>query len=116
MNLTYAPFVNKMKSLFNITSDSFSLLSIGGLYDTLTCDKYLGRPLPKDFTDDDYQNMKHIFYWKILFEHDLNIMKAQNSRKFQKVIDTFDARTKSLNDYPLKWTFLSSHDTHVAPL
>ena len=36
--------------------------TISSLYDTLTVDRYLGRPMPDNFTEDDYLNMRHLHY------------------------------------------------------
>lgn len=119
MLLTYKPFLDQVADTFNITDkDNFSsnFSGISRLFDTLSVDKYLGRPLPPKFSDDDFKNMQHIMYWRILFEYSLNVSTVSNSRKLQKVIDVFDGRTKNIDGYPLKWTFLSAHDTHVAPM
>eukprot|EP00919_Chromeraceae_sp_WS-2016_P075086 GHVR01177646.1.p1 GENE.GHVR01177646.1~~GHVR01177646.1.p1 ORF type:complete len:142 (+),score=5.38 GHVR01177646.1:914-1339(+) len=38
-----------------------------------------------------------------------------NTYKFEKIIKDFDARIRNPNGYPLKWTFLSGHDTDTIP-
>ncbi len=40
--------------MFNLPETSINFYEIGQLYDTLTVDRYLGRPLPSDFSEDDY--------------------------------------------------------------
>jgi len=50
-----------MNMTFNVPSEKMDLQTISDLYDTLTVDKYLGRPMPaNNFTDEDYLNMKHL--------------------------------------------------------
>jgi hypothetical protein len=36
-----------------------------------------------------------------------------NSGKFKKIIEVFDERIIKNNTFPLKWTFLSGHDTDI---
>lgn len=36
-----------------------------------------------------------------------------NTGKFQKLLNVFDIRTRLPNNYALKWTFLSGHDTDI---
>lgn len=119
MLLDYKPFLEQIADTFNITdkesfSNNFSAFS--RLFDTLSVDKWLGRPLPANLSEDDFKNMQHIMYWRIFFEFSSNVSTISNARKFQKVLDVFDARTRDINGYPLKWSFLSAHDTHIAPL
>ena len=111
MTLTYTPFMNKMAALFKADPTKVTIFTMGSFYDTASIDKHLGRPLPKDLTDQDYANMKHLFDWKLLFQRDFDLMRAMNSEKFMKVIGTFDARIKGVRSYPVKWVFLSAHDT-----
>jgi hypothetical protein len=47
MNITYYPFLKKLSSVFNIPINSMNFSRVSSLYDTLTVDKYLGRPMPK---------------------------------------------------------------------
>ena len=46
MNITYFPFFRKISSVFNISLNSMNFSKISSLYDTLTVDRYLGRPFP----------------------------------------------------------------------
>ena len=36
-----------------------------------------------------------------------------NSGKFQKILNVFDLRVRLVDNYALKWTFLSGHDTDI---
>ena len=69
MNLTYTPFLNKMADLFKIDRSKMTFSKIGSLSETLSCDRHLGRSLPPELSNEDYENMRHLFYWKVLFEH-----------------------------------------------
>ena len=48
MNMTYYPFMKKMADIFNFTTLNFSTLD--GLHDAIVVDKYLGRPMPQNFS------------------------------------------------------------------
>lgn len=110
----YTPFLKKMANMFNIQPASMNFSKISSLYDTLTVDKYLGRPLPADLTDDDYLNMRHLHYWLNYFKINFNLSKAINTGKLTRVLQDFDGRIANLTTQVLKWTFLSAHDTDIS--
>ena len=60
MNLTYYPYLKKMADIFNIPLNEMDFQKNSYIYDTLTVDRYLGRPLPSNFYDADLANMKHL--------------------------------------------------------
>lgn len=104
-----------MGDVFNITFSNMNFSRISSLYDTLTVDKYLGRPMPEhNFTDDDYYNMKHLHYWYNFFKISFNLSRAINTGKINRILADFDDRVNNLNNKTLKWTFLSAHDTDAS--
>ena len=115
MVLTYQPFFKKLSSIFNISAVDMNFLRITNLYDTLTVDKFLGRPIPSNFSNDDYANLKHLHEWFMHLKLTFNISRALNTYKLEKIFSDFDGRI--LNDKKvLKWTFLSAHDTDIVPM
>jgi len=46
MNITYYPFLKRMAQVFNVSQNQMNFQVIQYLYDTLTVDKSLGRPMP----------------------------------------------------------------------
>jgi hypothetical protein len=106
--------MKKMGEMFNFTALNFS--SMVGLYDTLLVDKYLGRPLPATFTDADYNNLKHLTYWYSYLRLSYNLSKAFNTNVIKRILEDFDDRINNLHSKPLKWTFLSAHDTNMFTL
>lgn len=46
MAITYRPFLRKLGQTFNIDVAAMNFSKVSSLYDTLTVDRYLGRPLP----------------------------------------------------------------------
>lgn len=114
MNITYFPFMKKMSAMYNISLESMNFSKLSSLFDTLTVDKFLGRPLPSDMLDSDYTNLQHLHEWFNAFKISQNLSKALNSVKFQKVLSEFDSRIRNPDTYPRRWTFLSAHDTDIA--
>lgn len=114
MTLTYTPFIKKTIQVFNLSSNA-TLQTLSSLFDTLIVDKFLGRPLPSGYIDDDLMNLQHIHNWLNNLKFQGTIAKVINSKKFAKVLYEFDNRINNLTTYPLKWTFLSAHDTDVLP-
>lgn len=112
--MTYYPFFKKMIQFFNMSQNS-TIQSLSSLYDTLIVDKYMGRPLPNGFTNDDLDNLEHIHDWLNNLKYSGTVSRVINSRKYAKILNEFDNRIKNLAGYPLKWTFLSAHDTDVLP-
>ncbi len=49
MNVTYSPFLRKLIALFKLPSDA-NFQTVADLYDTLVVDRFLGRPLPANFS------------------------------------------------------------------
>lgn len=114
MTLTYAPFLRRMGQTFAIEPTSMNFSKISSLYDTLTVDRYLGRPLPQNITEDDYLNMRHLHYWFNYFKINFNLTKAINTGKLKRVLEDFDGRINNITGQVLKWTFLSAHDTDIS--
>ena len=114
MNTTYWPFMKRMASLFSF-SGAVTLDSMQTLHGIVQIDMHLNRPLPEGFTLEDYTNLKHLdsFYKQFIYSYDL--AKASNRYKFDKILTMFDNRIKNPN-LPLKWTFLSGHDSDIIPL
>ena len=114
MNVTYTPFVRKLIQVFNLSSSS-TFQTLSSLFDTLVVDKYLGRPLPTGLNEDDFQNLQHLHNWLNNMKYSGTVSRVINSKKYSKVLSEFDNRIKNLTEYPLKWSFLSAHDTDVLP-
>ena len=114
MNVTYAPFVKRMIAMFNLSANS-TLSSMQSLHGAVQIDLHLGRPLPKDFTDEDFQNLKHLDSWYKQFSWTYDLAKAVNKYRFDKIIGDFDARIKNPTQQ-FKWTFLSAHDLDIVPM
>lgn len=114
MNMTYYPFIRRMATMFNI-SGNVTLSTMSSLNSQLECDRYIGRPLPKDFNEDDDKNLKHLDSWYKQFGFIGNLSKAINKDRFTKILNVFDSRIKNPNQ-ALKWTFLSGHDLDMVPM
>lgn len=59
-----------MRILFNLTLKESNLAGLAELYDTLVADNYLGRLLPTNLTNDDYERLSFIqrYLFTIVYE------------------------------------------------
>lgn len=99
--------------MFNFSMDDASLLTLSRCFDAASVDLFLGRPLPPDFTNDDYKNLQHMANWYFYVAVSNQNSLMANTFKFQKIINEFDLRIRLPDSYPLKWTFVSGHDTDI---
>jgi lysosomal acid phosphatase len=85
------------------------------IYDTLTVDRYLGRPWPSNFSESDYANMRHLHLWFNFLKFDFDLAKALNTNPLKRIMADFDDRISNPNK-ALKWTFISCHDTDITSM
>lgn len=115
IDLHYMPFYVRMKQIFNIKSDiELNILVMVELYDVLAADRYLGRPLPSEFTQADFMNLRHMVHYLMLTAYSEVTSKALSTPLFTKIIAEFDAKLQNLTSIK-KWSMFSGHDTNVAP-
>ena len=103
--------MKRMANMFNYTTLNFSALT--GLHDAIAVDKCLGNPMPAEFTEDDFINIRHISTWYDIFKINFDVARAYNTYSLKRIFEDFDDRIKNLNSKPLKWTAFSGHDTHI---
>ena len=46
MNMRYTPFISQISSIFNYSNNTFNIINLSSLFDTIIADKFLNRPLP----------------------------------------------------------------------
>jgi hypothetical protein len=105
--------MKRMSILFNFTLQNATFLQLVRCYDAAVVDLFLGRPWPNGFTQDDFKNVEHFANWYYYVAMGNNNSLMVNTFKFQKLINTFDLRTRLPETYALKWTHLSGHDTDI---
>lgn len=59
-----------MRILFNLTLQESNVGGLAELFDTLTADDFLGRPLPSQLTNDDYEKLSFIqrYLFTLIYE------------------------------------------------
>ncbi len=102
-----------MEKMFGLSLPELNVGVMMELYDTVACDRYLGRALPPTFTEDDYMNLRHLTHVIMLTAYSGNVSRALSTPFFQKLIKEFDAKINGTNTK--KWSMFSGHDTNVAP-
>ena len=50
-----------MRITFNLSIDEANVFGLFNLYDVIVCDRYLGRPMPPSFSEDDEKQLKFVF-------------------------------------------------------
>mgnify|MGYP002368060681 FL=1 len=67
IDVLYTAFYLRMKQIFKIKSDiELNILVMVELYDVVAADRYLGRPLPTEFTNADYLTLRHLTQYLML--------------------------------------------------
>ena len=107
MMLTYTPFLKKMSSVFKIDPNAMNFTKLISLYDTIRADRYLGRPMPEEFTKEDEKNIEHLCYWYHHFILSFDLSKAFSAFTFNQVISNFDNKIKTPNS-DNKWVTIST--------
>jgi hypothetical protein len=113
MNTTYYSFFRRLAPMFNFTVGNNSLQTMLRVWDVVNVDNYLGRPLPSGFTADDEANVLHLANWYFALTYQGNVSSMFSSGKLEKVFSVFDNRVRLPENYQLKWTFLSGHDSDL---
>jgi len=103
-----------MKVVFNLTALQANLASMSDLYETLYSDQYLGRPLPKDYTDSDAKNLRYIYeeYNTLVFNGKFGSLISTPLIRYIK--SKILAQTSLSTNKRL--TFVSAHSNNLLPL
>jgi hypothetical protein len=115
MVMTYTPFLSRMSEILKINPAAASIPRIGIIYNALATDRYLGRPMPDNLTEDDYLNMRHLYYWLNFFKISFNLSNALNTGKLNRILEDFDGRIAN-SQQTLKWTFISAHGKDISAM
>jgi hypothetical protein len=113
MNATYYSFFKKLAPLFNFSLSTANFYTMLRVWDVVNVDNFLGRPLPSGFTSQDEANVLHLANWYFAMTHQNNVSLMYTSGKLQRLFTVFENRMRSVDTYPLKWTFLSCHDSDL---
>ncbi len=116
MVLTYTPFLRKVANSFGMDSNSMNFTKLAALYDTVNVDRYLGKILPSGFSQDDFNNLQHLYNWYSHFTRSFNLSKAINTHKIDKILSLFDLRVKNVTGSTLRWTTLSVDSLDIVAL
>lgn len=112
MILTYTPFLKRVAGIFKIDPNSMNFTKIVSLYDTIRADRYLGRPLPSEFSQSDLANIEHLYNWYNHFIYNFNLAKAHNTFTFNQIIQLFDNKIKNKTSN-LKWLTISAEEANI---
>jgi hypothetical protein len=85
------------------------------LYDTLACDNYLGRPMPSQFTDKDYQTLMflHRYLFSLVYEDEPS--RIFNAPYVHALLSNMELAIQGKLGVK-KLSIYSGHDINVVPL
>lgn len=100
--------------MFGLTGN-VTLSTLASLNGDVDCDLYLGRRIPEGFTGEDRRNLRHLDSWYKQLVIAKDLAKAMNKDRLTKILSVFDSRLSNPQQ-PLKWTFLSGHDSDMCAM
>lgn len=112
VTLSYEAFIVRLKRLFGLSDKSANLVGLSKLYDTLICDKYLGKALPEGLSSLDLENLRHLHDYLYLMIHSGTYTRIISTPLFTKILETFDGAVAQKSG---KLTVFSGHDTNISP-
>lgn len=104
-----------MRILFNLTLQESNVAGLAELYDTLVADNYLGRPLPSQLTDDDYEKLSFIQRYLFTLVYEEEPARIFNAPFVNNMISNMENVIKG-NYGVKKLSAYSAHDSNVVPL
>jgi hypothetical protein len=104
-----------MKNIFNLSIAEANIAGMIELYDTVTCDQNLGRPLPSGFTEQEYQRLKYIENYLLVLLYDGKLAKTFSAPILKAVIEAMELVIAKKNGEK-RLTVISAHDTDLAPI
>jgi hypothetical protein len=103
-----------MKVLFNLTNAQATLPVMSDLYETLQADRYLGRPLPAQYNENDERNLRYMYeYYNTLIQDGnfAHILATPTLRMLRQRLEAV-LSNKTTN----RLTFISCHSSNLWPL
>ena len=108
-------FSEKMAKLFGLSPALGNIAGIVELYDVVVCDLNLGRPMPAQFTDRDFGEMKYIQNYMFVLLYAEELARVASTPIAASIIDKMEKVIAGRYDSK-KLTIYSGHDTNVAPM
>ena len=113
VTLYYAPFIEKLRKLFNLTLEESNLVGLSRLYDTLYCDRYLGRAVP--ISNEEMDNLRHLHNYLYMLIHSGTYRRIIGTPLFTKILADLDSKVANVTS-PKKMTVFLGHDTNISPV
>ena len=109
-----AAFTDKMRLVFNLTTDQSTVAGLFDLYDVVISDKYLGRPMPDNFSDYDFDQLKFVqdYYFTLTYGGDP--AKIYSTSVMKGILANMNAAKDPANKK--KFSVYSTHGASVMAL
>lgn len=87
-----------MRLVFNLSVEESNVAGLAELFDVVTCDMYLGRPLPAQFSDYDYAQLKFIQNYLFTLVYGGEPAKVFSTNLVSAILNNMDNRVKKGKD------------------
>ena len=105
-----------MRIIFNLKTSEANVAGLAELFDVVTCDYYLGRAMPSNFTQYDYAQLKFIQNYLFSLTYGGKLQNIFSTPMMEGILGNMDNIVKHGKDEVKKYSLYSGHDTNVMPL
>ena len=105
-----------MRITFNLKSEEANVAGLAELFDVVICDLYLGRPMPANFTQYDFEQLKFIQNYLFSLTYGGKLTSIFSTPMLQGILGNMDNIVKKGKEEVMKYSLYSGHDTNVMPL
>ena len=104
-----------MRKIFDIPLLYDNLAGLAELYDVVVADRNLGRKIPPEFTEEDFQRLKYVQNYFLILIYTDHLAKVVATPIIKAVVDNMEKLIEGKLGQR-KLTVYSGHDTDVAPM
>ena len=104
-----------MRKIFDIPLLYDNLAGLVELYDVVVADRNLGRKIPPEFTEEDFQRLKYVQNYFLILIYTDHLAKVVSTPIIKAVVDNMEKLIEGKLGQR-KLTVYSGHDTDVAPM
>lgn len=105
-----------MRLVFNLSAQFANIAGLAELFDIVTCDMFLGRSLPSNFNDYDYNQLTFIHDYLFAVLYGGQSGKVFSTPFMSAVLGNMDNVAKKGKEEVKKYSIYSGHDTTIMPM
>ena len=108
-------FMTKITKIFKLPLTDANIGIMLELYDVVTSDQNLGRPMPSNFTDAEYKQLKYIYNYLFVLLYADHLAAIYSTPIVKPILENMESIING-NFGQKKLTVISGHDSNVAPV